>query len=177
LMAARLALPAALRGDRIGGRATAFRAIGLALVIGPADRLERRAGSSSLIRATDASESVRALAERRKCCVISQKRYFYLLRYVIGAISPLVYRKISYKIDFMPAKAKSWEDRARLYLKGEIAKADIGYEELAARLEKHGFNENAASIANKLARGTFAATFFLACLAALELEGVRLEDL
>jgi hypothetical protein len=176
-MAARLALPAALRGDRIGGRATAFRAIGLALVIGPADRLERRAGSSSLIRATDASESVRALAERRKCCVISQKRYFYLLRYVIGAISPLVYRKISYKIDFMPAKAKSWEDRARLYLKGEIAKADIGYEELAARLEKHGFNENAASIANKLARGTFAATFFLACLAALELEGVRLEDL
>jgi hypothetical protein len=77
----------------------------------------------------------------------------------------------------MPAKAKPWEDRARLYLKGEIAKADIGYEELAARLEKHGFNENAASIANKLARGTFAATFFLACLAALELEGVRLEDL
>lgn len=99
------------------------------------------------------------------------------MRYVLRSISPLVYRKISYKIDFMPAKAKTWEDRARLYLKGEIAKADIGYEELAKRLEKHGIHESAASIANKLARGTFAATFFLACIAALEIEGFRLEDL
>jgi hypothetical protein len=74
-------------------------------------------------------------------------------------------------------KDKSWEDRARLYLKAEIKRADVTYEELAERLKKHGFNENAPSIANKLARGTFAATFFLATLAALELEGVRLEDL
>lgn len=51
------------------------------------------------------------------------------------------------------------------------------HEELARRLKAHGFDEYAASIANKLSRGTFAATFFLACLAALELEGVRLEDL
>jgi hypothetical protein len=29
----------------------------------------------------------------------------------------------------------------------------------------------------KLKRGTFAATFFLAALAALEMEGMRLEDL
>jgi hypothetical protein len=77
----------------------------------------------------------------------------------------------------MPAKAKTWEDRARLYLKAEIAKADMTYEDLAKRLKSHGFDENSASIANKLARGTFAATFFLACLAALELDGVRLEDL
>jgi len=75
------------------------------------------------------------------------------------------------------AKARKWEDRARLYLKAEIKRADVTYEELAKRLKAHGFNENAASIANKLARGTFAATFFLACLAALEIEGLRLEDL
>jgi hypothetical protein len=56
-------------------------------------------------------------------------------------------------------------------------RANITYEELAARLKPHGVTENAASIANKLARGTFAAAFFLACLAALELEGVRLEDI
>jgi hypothetical protein len=48
---------------------------------------------------------------------------------------------------------------------------------LATRLKAHGITENAASIANKLARGTFAAAFFLACLAALELEGVKLEDI
>ena len=37
--------------------------------------------------------------------------------------------------------------------------------------------ETETSITGKLARGTFAATFFLACLTVLELEGVRLEDL
>lgn len=51
------------------------------------------------------------------------------------------------------------------------------YEELAKRLKKHGLEETEASIANKLSRGTFAATFFLATIAALELEGLRLEDL
>jgi len=62
-------------------------------------------------------------------------------------------------------------------LKAEIKRADISYEELAARLKEHGINESAASLANKLARGTFAATWFLACLAALELDGIRLEDI
>jgi hypothetical protein len=74
-------------------------------------------------------------------------------------------------------RGKSWEDRVRLFLKAEIKRADISYEELAARLKDHGINENAASLANKLARGTFAATWFLACLAALELDGIRLEDI
>ncbi len=72
---------------------------------------------------------------------------------------------------------KSWEDRVRLYLKAEIKHADISYEELAERLKKHGFIENAPSIANKLARGTFSATFFMACIAALNLEGVRMENI
>ena len=77
----------------------------------------------------------------------------------------------------VPKATPNWEDRARLYLKGQIKKADVTYEELAARLKAHGFSESGPSIANKLARGTFAATFFLACLAALELDGLRLEDL
>jgi hypothetical protein len=52
------------------------------------------------------------------------------------------------------------------------------YGELAGRLARHGLKgETADSIKAKLARGTFAATFFLAALAALEMEGVRLEDL
>jgi Domain of unknown function (DUF6471) len=74
-------------------------------------------------------------------------------------------------------KKKSWEDRARLFLKAEITRADVTYEELAKRLKAHGINENAASIANKISRGTFAATFFLACLVALELDGIRIEDI
>jgi len=75
------------------------------------------------------------------------------------------------------AKTKAWEDRARLYLKAEIKRADMTYEELAAKLKEHGLEETAASIANKLARGTFAATFFLACVAAIGLESISLEDL
>jgi hypothetical protein len=71
-----------------------------------------------------------------------------------------------------------WEDRAARFLKAELKRADVTYEELAARLKKHGFtDETKASIASKLGRGTFAAAWFLAVLAALELEGVKLEDL
>ena len=43
--------------------------------------------------------------------------------------------------------------------------------------ERHGFSETEASITNKLKRRTFSATFFLACLAAIELEGVALEEI
>lgn len=71
----------------------------------------------------------------------------------------------------------TWEERAARYLKAELKRADVTYEELAARLSKHGFKgETKASIANKLARGTYAATFLFACLSALGLEGVKLED-
>jgi hypothetical protein len=34
-----------------------------------------------------------------------------------------------------------------------------------------------ASITNKLKQGTFSATFFSACLAAMELDGVALEEI
>ena len=65
----------------------------------------------------------------------------------------------------------------RLFLKAEIKRAGVTYAEPAKRLESHGMQETEGSITSKLARGTFAATFLSACLAALELEGIRLEDL
>lgn len=69
-------------------------------------------------------------------------------------------------------------DRVSRYLKAELKRADVTYEGLAERLSKHGMKgETVDSIKAKLKRGTFAATFLLACIAALELEGVRLEDL
>ena len=49
--------------------------------------------------------------------------------------------------------------------------------ERAAAFLKHKLKETEASITNKLARGTFPATFFLACIAALELDGVALEEI
>lgn len=74
------------------------------------------------------------------------------------------------------AKPPSWEDRAKRLLKAELARADIGYRELAERLKKHGLQETEASIANKISRGTFSATFLLASLVAIGAETVRLED-
>ena len=77
----------------------------------------------------------------------------------------------------MPAKQPSWEDRAKRFLKAELKRADISYRELAERLEKHGLEETEASIASKLSRGTFAATFFLAALTAIGCESIALADL
>jgi hypothetical protein len=77
----------------------------------------------------------------------------------------------------MAEKTPTWEERAKRFLKAELKRADVSYLELAKRLKKHGLEETEASIANKLSRGTFAATFFLAALVALEVEGIRLEDI
>jgi hypothetical protein len=48
---------------------------------------------------------------------------------------------------------------------------------VAERLNRHGQEEAETSVTGKLARGTFAVSFFLACLAVLEVEGIALEDL
>ena len=72
---------------------------------------------------------------------------------------------------------REWAEKAAQHLKAEMKRASVTYEALADRLKTHGFAETKASIANKLARATVPAAFFLACLAALELEGVRLEEL
>lgn len=68
--------------------------------------------------------------------------------------------------------------RASRFLKAELKRAGLTYADLAARLKDHGLGaETEASIKAKLRRGTFAATFFLAALAALGMEGVTLTDL
>ena len=76
-----------------------------------------------------------------------------------------------------PKPPPSWEDRTRRFLKAELARAEIGYRELAERLAKHGLKETEASIANKISRGTFPASFMLAVLKALEVDTVRLEGI
>lgn len=74
-------------------------------------------------------------------------------------------------------REKEWGAKASRFLKAELKRAGIGYKELAERLNKHGLEETETSITGKLARGAFAVSFFLAVLAVLEMEGVRLEDL
>lgn len=73
---------------------------------------------------------------------------------------------------------EEWAERAATFLKHKLREAEVTYAELAKRLKRHGFKtETEASVTNKLKRGTFPATWFLACLAALELDGVALEEI
>ena len=73
---------------------------------------------------------------------------------------------------------EEWAERAARHLKAELKRANVTYEELAARLKKHGFkSETKASVTNKLARGTFSATFFLASLAAIGCQSVPIADI
>jgi hypothetical protein len=74
-------------------------------------------------------------------------------------------------------REKEWGVKASRFLKGRLKQAGVGYKELAERINAHGMNETETAIAGKLSRGTFAVSFFLACLAVLELTGVDLSDL
>jgi hypothetical protein len=77
----------------------------------------------------------------------------------------------------MPAKEKEIADKLRRFLKAEMKRADISYKRLAKRLTEHGLEETETGIASKMARGTFSATFLIACLAVLERDGIRLDEI
>jgi ribose 1,5-bisphosphokinase PhnN len=67
-------------------------------------------------------------------------------------------------------------ERAARFVKAELKRADVTYEVLAERLKEHGLSETRNSIAAKLKRGTFSATFLLAVMAAIEMESITLAD-
>jgi len=69
-----------------------------------------------------------------------------------------------------------WPQRASRYLKAELKRQGVTYDELARRLNEIGFSETKASIANKISRGAFTAAFFLASLKASGTQIVRVED-
>jgi hypothetical protein len=86
-------------------------------------------------------------------------------------------KDIGYEI-FMDGGDNDWADRARRFLKAELKRAGVTYDDLAERLAGQGMpGETKASIANKLARGTFSASFMLASLRAIGCQTVRIEDL
>ena len=74
-------------------------------------------------------------------------------------------------------REKEWGTKASRFLKARLKQADVGYKELAERLNKHGMEETETSIAGKLSRATFGVAFFLAVLAVLVLTGVDLAEL
>ena len=74
------------------------------------------------------------------------------------------------------SKEREWADRTKRFLKAELKRADVTYEELARRLREQGLDETKHSVAAKIGRGTFPATFFLASMRAIGREQVNLAD-
>jgi hypothetical protein len=70
-----------------------------------------------------------------------------------------------------------WNERASRYLKAELKRQGVTYDDLAARLNAIGFQETKASISNKISRGAFTAAFFLAALRVAGSQIVRIDDL
>jgi hypothetical protein len=69
-----------------------------------------------------------------------------------------------------------WNDRSKRFLKAELKRADVTYEDLAKRLSEVGMPETKGSITVKINRGGFTGGFFLAALSAVGCKVVRLED-
>lgn len=69
-----------------------------------------------------------------------------------------------------------WEARAKGLLKAELAKRDLTYADLAKKLAAIGIKDNDRNIANKIARGSFTAVFFLQCLSAIGCTTLHIGD-
>jgi len=71
---------------------------------------------------------------------------------------------------------EEWAGRARRFLKAELARAEITYEELANRLREFGIEETKGSVTVKVNRGSFPTWFFFAAMKAIGRESVNLSD-
>ncbi|MBP2316136.1 DUF6471 domain-containing protein [Azospirillum soli] len=74
------------------------------------------------------------------------------------------------------SEEQEWVDRTKRFMKAELKRRDVTYEQLAERLTEMGIPESKASVASKLSRGGFSAAFFLASMKAIGCPLVRLED-
>lgn len=72
--------------------------------------------------------------------------------------------------------AEDWTQKVKNLLKSELKRRNISYKELTEKLEKIGVKDSERNIANKLARGSFTAVFFVQCLVAIGCQTVRLDE-
>lgn len=70
---------------------------------------------------------------------------------------------------------EAWQDRVKGLLKAELKRRNIGYRELAERLNGLGVEETDRNIANKISRGGFSAVFLVQCLEAMGAKEIRLD--
>ena len=73
------------------------------------------------------------------------------------------------------ADETDWQARVKGILKAELKRRNLGYRELAERLENCGVHETERNIANKISRGGFSAVFLVQCLDAIGANTLRLD--
>ena len=76
----------------------------------------------------------------------------------------------------MAAASEEWADKAKRYLRGEMARAGVKKAELARRLTEMGLPESEASVQVKINRGAFPAWFMIAALQAVGCKSLRLHE-
>lgn len=112
--------------------------------------------------------------------VASAIKFADMITFAARLSMPMVSNMITHhhiREDCAMSAQHDWPLRASRYLKAELKRQGITYDDLAARLNEMGFVETKASIANKVSRGAFTAAFFLASLRAAGTQTLRVEDL
>lgn len=71
---------------------------------------------------------------------------------------------------------EEWQEQPKRLLRIEMARRDMGYAELVAALASWGIEDNERNVRNKIARGTFSATFFIQCMAAMGVKALELDE-
>jgi hypothetical protein len=76
----------------------------------------------------------------------------------------------------MATKGKDWAALVKGILKAELKRRDVSYADLAEKLGAVGIKDNERNIANKIARGSFTAVFFVQCLEAIGCHTVPFDE-
>jgi 3-mercaptopyruvate sulfurtransferase SseA len=76
----------------------------------------------------------------------------------------------------MATKSRDWEAKVKGILKGELKRRNVSYADLADKLAAVGIKDNERNIANKIARGSFTAVFFVQCLEVIGCQTVHLNE-
>lgn len=72
--------------------------------------------------------------------------------------------------------SEDWQKKVKGLLKSELKRKGVSYKELTEKLEAIGVVDSERNIANKLARGSFTAVFFVQCLAAIGCQSLRIDE-
>ena len=73
-------------------------------------------------------------------------------------------------------EGRDWQRHVKGILKAELKRRHVSYRDLAEKLAVHGIKESERNLANKIARGSFTAVFFVQCLTVIGCSTVHIQD-